>query len=105
MCVSKHRVCDSRDLVPGKAVCVSVEDLRIAVFRMHDDSVHALEDRCPHRGALLSEGIVYDDFVACRDHGWSVCLRDGKVAAPERGQVRAFTATEADGAIWVDLEN
>lgn len=101
--MTKHRVCGSLALAPGKAVCAWVDNLRIAVFRMHDGSVHALEDRCPHRGALLSEGVVYDDFVACRDHGWSVCLRDGTVAAPDRGQVRAFKATESDGAIWIDF--
>lgn len=98
----KTRVCDSAALEAGRSVCIAAAGMRVAVFRLHDGSVHALEDRCPHRGAPLSEGIVYDDFVACRDHGWSICLRDGKVAAPARGVVRVFSVSEHDGGVWVD---
>lgn len=99
----KVRVCDSAALPPGRAVSAPMaQGLRIAVFRLHDGALHALEDRCPHRGAPLSEGIVYEDHVACRDHGWSICLRNGAVAAPERGQVRSFPVAEHDGAVWID---
>lgn len=101
----KINVALSRDLVPGKAIRVQAGDLRIAVFRDLNGALFALEDRCPHRGAPLSEGIVFDEYVACRDHGWSICLRDGQALAPERGGVRTFAVSEADGVIWTEASD
>ncbi|MBM3394473.1 MAG: Rieske 2Fe-2S domain-containing protein [Betaproteobacteria bacterium] len=92
-------------LITGKAISVQAGDLRIAVFRDHNGALFALEDRCPHRGAPLSEGILFEEFVACRDHGWSICLRDGQALAPERGGVKTFVVSEADGVIWLELSD
>ena len=32
----------------------------VAVFRTFDDRVFALDDRCPHKGGPLSDGLVAD---------------------------------------------
>jgi nitrite reductase (NADH) small subunit len=36
----------------------------VAVFRTADDRAFALDDRCPHKGGPLSEGIVHGTSVA-----------------------------------------
>ena len=38
---------------------------QIALWRDHDGQVHAIEDRCPHRGARLSLGWNLGDRLAC----------------------------------------
>ncbi len=75
----------------------NVQDLRIAVFNT-EDGLFALEDRCPHRGGRLSEGLIYEPCkVACPDHGWGIDLRTGLAEPPERGAVRRFEVkVEAD---------
>jgi nitrite reductase [NAD(P)H] small subunit len=74
----------------------------IAVFRNADDEVFALEDRCPHRGGPLSQGIVFGRRVSCPLHGWTVALEDGCAVAPDKGCARSFRVTLApDG--WVKL--
>jgi nitrite reductase (NADH) small subunit len=40
----------------------------IAVFRTADDQVFAIDDRCPHKGGPLSEGIVHGTAVTCPLH-------------------------------------
>jgi nitrite reductase (NADH) small subunit len=57
----------------------------VAVFRTADDTVFALEDRCPHRGGPLSEGIVEGRAVACPLHGWVIRLDSGAAEAPDEG--------------------
>lgn len=62
----------------------------IAVFRTASDGVFALEDRCPHKGGPLSDGIVHDDCVTCPLHNWVIGLRDGEACGADEGQVERF---------------
>lgn len=95
-------VCKLEEIPRQQARVLDTPEARIAVFRSDDDRVFAVEDRCPHRGALLSVGVLYDgDKVACLDHGWSVCLADGRVAAPEQGCVRTFAVKVEEGIVYV----
>jgi nitrite reductase (NADH) small subunit len=99
-------VCTLEQLGQGKAAVLEAAAVRIAVFRCEDDRLFAVEDRCPHRGALLSNGVLHDGcFVACLDHGWSVCLEDGKVLPPEQGRVRTFPMKLEAGIVYVRTED
>lgn len=57
----------------------------IAVFRALDDHVFALEDRCPHKGGPLSQGIVHGHNVACPLHNWQIALASGEAQGADRG--------------------
>jgi phenylpropionate dioxygenase-like ring-hydroxylating dioxygenase large terminal subunit len=52
----------------------------LVLWRGEDGAVHALEDRCPHRGARLSLGWNLGERLACWYHGVEV-RGDGVVAA------------------------
>jgi nitrite reductase (NADH) small subunit len=89
-------------IAPRKCVRVEGADCRIAVFRAEDGRLYAIEDRCPHRGARLSNGAVFDnDRVACPDHGWTIRLTDGGVEPPDAGQVRTFEVKVEGGMVYV----
>jgi nitrite reductase (NADH) small subunit len=97
-------VCGLEEIGTGSVRAIEAEGLSIAVFRLADGRLCAIEDRCPHRGARLSRGVVYDtDKVACLDHGWSVRLTDGAVEAPERGCVRTFEVKVEGGVVLVSV--
>ena len=76
----------------------------IAVFRAEADEVFALDDRCPHRGGPLSQGIVHGKRVTCPLHDWRIELREGVAVAPDRGCVRTYPVRLIDGVIEIDLE-
>src|SRR2546421_3473398 len=75
----------------------------IAVFRTHDDAVFALDDRCPHKGGPLSQGIVHGHAVTCPLHNWVIDLASGEAAAPDRGGVRRIPVRVEGGRILVAL--
>ena len=74
----------------------------IAVFRTQDDRVFALEDRCPHKGGPLSEGIVHGSSVTCPLHAWVFSLETGVAQGADTGAVNSYPARVEEGRILLD---
>lgn len=74
----------------------------VAVFRNADGGVFALLDRCPHKGGPLSQGIVFDNRVACPLHNWTIGLKDGCAQAPDEGCTPRFAVQVVDGVVHLD---
>lgn len=74
----------------------------IAVFRTARDEVFALDDRCPHKGGPLSEGIVHGGQVTCPLHGMVFDLATGLAQGPDDGQVRTHAARVEGGRVLLD---
>lgn len=81
----------------------------IVVWRDDKGQVHALEDRCPHRGARLSLGWNLGNRIACWYHGVEV-RHDGVVEdvpavhdCPLKGSdcVKTYQVQELNGAIFI----
>lgn len=73
----------------------------IAIFRTLSDEVFALQNRCPHKGGPLSEGIVHGRRVACPLHNWLIELESGEAVAPDRGCARRFPVKLEEGRIYL----
>jgi nitrite reductase [NAD(P)H] small subunit len=75
---------DSIPLREGRAVQIAGHD--IAVFNLGNRFL-AVENKCPHRGGPLADGIVSGGNVVCPLHAWRVDLTSGEVTnqpAPPR---------------------
>ncbi len=74
----------------------------VAVFRTLDDQVFALDDRCPHKGGPLSEGIVHGHSVACPLHNWVFDMSSGAAQGADVGQVNTYPARIENGRVLLD---
>jgi nitrite reductase (NADH) small subunit len=74
----------------------------IAVFRTARDEVFALDDRCPHKGGPLSEGIVHGGHVTCPLHGMVFDLATGLAQGPEDARVATHAAKVEAGRVLLD---
>ncbi|MBK4218002.1 nitrite reductase small subunit NirD [Paracoccus caeni] len=74
----------------------------VAVFRTADDRVFALEDRCPHKGGPLSEGIVHGTSVTCPLHNWVFDMNSGTAQGADEGLVRTFATKVQQGRVLID---
>ena len=101
-----HDVGGVEDIPPLGARVVELPGRRIALFRTRNDRFFALEDRCPHRGGPLADGIVSGDSVVCPLHQWKVCLSSGAVMRPQEqlACVRSFPVKVIDGVVLVEIE-
>jgi nitrite reductase (NADH) small subunit len=94
----------------GSVRMLDVGGHRIGLYRV-DDSLYALADRCPHRGAPLCSGRVATpveardaaltmgkplSIVRCPWHKWEYEISTGRCLVDERLRVRTY-AVRVDG--------
>ncbi len=93
------RVTTSENIPPREGRAVHVGDREIALFNLGDRFL-AVDNRCPHRGGPLADGIVAGTAAVCPLHAWRVNLETGAVERPasEVACVRAY-ATRMDGDV------
>ncbi len=94
-----------QEIPPLGARVVATDLGDIAVFRTNLDDVFALRDSCPHKGGPLSQGIVYDNRVACPLHNWVIALDSGEALGPDEGCAHSFPVKVEDGLVYIDLDD
>ena len=76
----------------------------IAVLRNGEDEIFALEDKSPHKGGPLSQGIVHGYRVTCPLHNWVLDLRSGETVGHDEGSVTTIPVRIEDGHIFMRPE-
>jgi nitrite reductase/ring-hydroxylating ferredoxin subunit len=95
---------DADQLAQDEPKTVVVDETPVLLVR-HRKHVHALHDRCSHRGCSLGElGEVDGETVQCGCHGSRFSLRDGSVErGPATAPQPAYEVREQDGAVEIRL--
>ncbi len=75
---------------------------RVAVFRLESGELLAVDDRCPHEGYPLSQGVRKGCVLTCSWHNFKFDLRDGACVQGDEA-VRTFPVRVVDGTVEVDL--
>lgn len=102
--MNKIRIGNMADIDAKGSRTFHLKDTEIAVFRLSDGTVRAVENRCPHKNGKLSEGMVCGDVVHCPLHDWRISLNDGRVQAPDDGCIPTYeTEVDAAGSIYIKL--
>jgi nitrite reductase/ring-hydroxylating ferredoxin subunit len=94
---------DAVQLREGEPRSATAGDTPVLLLR-HHDRIHAIHDRCSHRGCLLSDGKVDGHVVTCPCHGSRFDVRDGSLLrGPATTGQPAFEARESAGRVEVRL--
>src|SRR5262245_53106870 len=75
------RVTDRRNIPHREGRSAMLGDREIALFNLGDRFL-AVDNRCPHRGGPLCDGIVSGAAVVCPLHAWKIDLESGIVQRP-----------------------
>lgn len=101
-----HRVGNLDDLHVLEGRVVKTESHGdLALFRTSDGQVHALEDRCPHRGGPISAGMVHGRRVTCPLHGWTLDLETGEAQGADQGCARRHPVKVENDQVYLLLES
>ncbi|MNP09105.1 Assimilatory nitrite reductase [NAD(P)H] small subunit [compost metagenome] len=84
---------------------IQFDDIEVALFRLSDGTVKAVENSCPHKGGRLSEGMVCGSSVHCPLHDWKIDLSSGEVHKPDDGCITTFETEvdETSGSIYITI--
>ena len=99
------RIARVGDLPLREGRMARIGDLEIALFHLGDE-VLAVDNRCPHQGGPLCDGIVAGRSVVCPLHAWKVNLADGGVERPTAGLgncVRTYETQLVDGVVAIRI--
>ena len=106
------RIATTDSFLRREGRAVSVGERQLAIFNLGpstalgaDDRFLAVENRCPHQGGPLADGIVSGCTVVCPLHAWKVRLDTGTVDRPAAADacVHTFTTRVEDGIVMVQL--
>jgi nitrite reductase/ring-hydroxylating ferredoxin subunit len=93
-------VLDEHELEDGALVGVHLASTPLLLVR-RGDQLHALDDRCSHRGCSLHEGKLEDDLVVCRCHGSTFRLDGSIVRGPATAPQPRYDVRANDGRIEI----
>jgi nitrite reductase (NADH) small subunit len=74
----------------------------VAVFRTAENGVYAVDDRCPHKGGPLSQGIVHGHSVTCPLHSWVIDLTTGMAQGTDVGSVKTVPLKTKAGRLLLE---
>ena len=96
------RLIDNIPMREGRAV--TVEGQEIAIFHV-DHRFLAIENKCPHKGGPLCDGIVTGTAVVCPLHGRRFDLESGMaVRSSEPACVATYPARVENGVVFVNFK-
>jgi 3-phenylpropionate/trans-cinnamate dioxygenase ferredoxin subunit len=72
------KVAQIHDVKDGEKKRISFNERTVLLANV-GGTYYAIDDRCPHMGASLSEGTLSGFGIACPRHGTTFDIRNGKV--------------------------
>ena len=90
------------DEIPvGEGRTFAVDGGQVAVFRLRDGSLRAIDAVCPHRGGPLADGLADDRVVVCPLHGHTFDMGTGAETGGADMSVRRYPVSAVDGIICI----
>jgi len=102
--------CEFSSAITNKPKQVPLLNQQFVLYRNSQGEVVALLDRCPHRGAALSNGWVENDCIRCPYHGWKfttdgTCIEipanQPGVPIPKKARIDTYRVQEKYGFVWL----
>jgi nitrite reductase (NADH) small subunit len=94
-------VCDMDELPVGLGRAFDVDGRRIAIFRTRAGSVHAVDNRCPHKGGPLAEGMLAGSQIVCPLHAFRFELSSGECDQPGTCGIQTYAARVHEGTVFI----
>ncbi|MEJ7605243.1 MAG: nitrite reductase small subunit NirD [Bryobacteraceae bacterium] len=97
------RITEASNVPLREGRCIKVGSEDIAIFNL-GDRFAAIDNRCPHSGGPLCDGIVAGASVVCPLHGWKIDLETGGIIRPQvPAFVEVYPVKVEEGVLLIDI--
>jgi nitrite reductase/ring-hydroxylating ferredoxin subunit len=96
-----HTVAKVADVREGDVIAVEVEGVQMVLCRV-GGKFYALQRKCLHAGADLSEGIVARGFLICSRHAWKFHVDTGRHELSPQTCLMTFAVRVTGDDVQVD---
>ena len=105
--MSWYRITAAANIPAREGRSLRLGNVEIALVNL-GDRFAALENRCPHKGGPLADGIVGGTLITCPLHNRRICLETGQVVKPV-GEglpcVRTYPVKVDNGTVMIELKD
>lgn len=100
------RIAYCHDIPVREGRAVKFGNREIAIFNL-GDRFYAVDNRCPHKGGPLADGIVSGSTVVCPLHAWKMSLETGNgINGPSTSScVETFRTRVEEGIVLLELHD
>lgn len=85
-----QKVANASEIPAGGAKIVTVGDRRVAIFKVKEGELYAVDNTCPHQGAPLGEGYLDGCVVTCPWHAWEFDVRTGACRTVPQDRIKSY---------------
>lgn len=97
-----ERVYRSDELPLGARKVFRKGPIQVLVLRT-EEGLFAVDNLCPHRGGLFSEGEFEKGHIFCPLHAWCFQVSTGEGFFPKGARIKVFNVREKGGFIELDV--
>jgi len=104
----RYPIVASSELTSKEPYAIHILGDPLVLYRDANGKATCLEDKCPHRSAPLSVGVMRDQTLECKYHGWQFGVDGACVSIPSEGsesknsiRVQRYPTEEQYGLVWV----
>jgi nitrite reductase (NADH) small subunit len=100
-----YPICAVDDIPLREGRCVSFGEHRVALFRLGNGVVRAVQNTCPHKQGPLADGMVHGETITCPLHTRTFDLKTGAGINEGDGQLRVYPAQIVSGRVYIAFED
>ena len=94
-------ICRTADISSENPYVFNLDDNQQIVIFQVDQNYYALENRCPHAGAFLHEGIIEGHVLTCIWHGWKFDLESGQSLNEYWARLKTYNLKVKDNEVYL----
>lgn len=100
------RIAFCHDIPVREGRAVRINGREIAIFNLGNHFV-AVDNRCPHRGGPLADGIVSGAIIVCPLHAWKFSLETGEGVSghSQNNCIETFRTRVENGIVMLELSS
>lgn len=100
---SEVEVCALEELPVGLGRAFDIGGKVIGIFRTRGGEIRAMDNRCPHKGAPLTDGMIAGSCVVCPYHAFKYDLESGACDQASAPGVATYAVRVEGGKVFVRM--